>query len=146
MSRRGKRTGSGGKKTAQARTRKRRTPVQAEDVLADPSFDEKKAWVSLLKATTTSTVANKDGKRKQITVPDNRIRLAALKYLTDRRDGKVPSLIYPSAMNKSLAPVEDPRLSEVLEKLLAPASPQTTLAQSRMEVAGAGDGVMGDRG
>lgn len=144
MPHRGRRTGSGGKKTAQARTRKRRTPVRAEDVLADASFDEKKAWLSLLKATTMSTVAGEDGKRKQITVPDNRIRLAALKYLTDRRDGKAPSVIYP--MNKGLPSFEDPRLTEVLGKVLAPASPQTTLGQGRTEVAAAGDGVMGDQG
>jgi hypothetical protein len=103
-------------------------------VLADSSFDEKKAWLSLLKATTISTVVGEDGKRKQITVPDNRIRLAALKYLTDRRDGKAQSFVHPSVVNPAL-PLEDPRLTEVLEKLLAPASPQTTLAQSRVSPA-----------
>ena len=128
MPHRVKRESPGRKKV---RTRRRRAPVQAEDVLGDPSFDEKKAWLSLLKATTTSTVVGENGKRKQITVSDNRIRLAALKYLTDRRDGKAASFVLPSAVNTAL-PIEDPRLTEVLEKLLAPASAQTTLGQSRM--------------
>jgi hypothetical protein len=38
-------------------------------------------------------------------------------------------------------PLEDPRLAEVLEKLLAPASPQTTLGQSR--ISPQGDEVVG---
>jgi hypothetical protein len=39
------------------------------------------------------------------------------------------------AGNRSMPPLEDPRLTEALEKLLAPASPQTTLAQSRISAA-----------
>src|SRR5215472_1975173 len=134
MPHRGKRECSERKKTALGRTRKRRTPIQAEDVLADRSFDEKKAWLALLKATTLSTVVGEDGKRRQITIPDNRIRLAALKYLTDRRDGKAQSFVHPGLVNAA-APFEDPRLTEVLEKLLAPASPQTTLGQSSISPA-----------
>jgi len=136
MPHRDKKASTGRKKVSEARTRKRRTAVQAEDVLGDQGFDEKKAWLSLLRATTRSTVTGDGGKRKQITVPDNRIRLATLKYLTDRRDGKTPCFLHPSVVNPAL-PLEDPRLSEVLEKLLAPASPQTTLEQSRMQT---GDG------
>src|SRR5262249_38557272 len=102
--------GPGWKKTGQTRMRKRRAPVQAEDVLADSSFDERKAWLSLLKATTNSTGVGEDGKRKQVTVPDNRIRLAALKYLTDRRDGKAASFVHPGAVNTALQPLEDSRL------------------------------------
>jgi len=64
MPHRGRREGSGRKKTAPGRTRKRRDPVRAEDVLADRSFDEKKAWLSLLKATTISTVVGEGGKRR----------------------------------------------------------------------------------
>jgi len=140
MPHRGKKASTGRKKVSEARTRKRRTAVQAEDVLGDPGFDEKKAWLSLLKATTRSTVTGEGGKRKQITVPDNRIRLAALKYLTDRRDGKAQSFVHPGVVNPAM-PVEDPRLTEVLEKLLAPASPQMTLGQSR--ISPQGDEVVG---
>jgi hypothetical protein len=108
------------KKTPSARKQKELTRVPAEEVLADPSFDEKNAWLALLQATTTTTVIGEDGKREQITVPDYRIRMAALTYLTDKRDGKPGQAARPGAENKA-QPLEDPRLQEAVENLLPPA-------------------------
>ncbi len=121
-----KKSGSSGKKQPVARTLEALTRVQANEVLGDPSFDEKKAWLGLLQATTTTTVIGEDGERKQITIPDNRIRMAALTYLTDKRDGKPGQAARLSAEDK-VEPLEepwdDPRLTELLHKLLPPASP-----------------------
>lgn len=60
--------------------------VMAEQVLA--SIDELKLWQELLSA--ERTVVTKTG---SFDVPDWSTRLDALKYLTDRRDGKAPQAI-----------------------------------------------------
>jgi len=63
----------------------------AEQILA--GVDESGLWSELLNATIVTAVAivgGEDGAREEITVPDRKIRLEALKYLTDRRDGKAP--------------------------------------------------------
>jgi hypothetical protein len=92
----GARPGAGRKKTKLARTGNLKR-VEAEEILA--AGDEKEDWLALLNATTTTSVAiiYPDGKdsedaptREVITIPDNKIRLEARKYLTDRRDGKAP--------------------------------------------------------
>lgn len=94
----GKRAGAGRKPTklSQATTPLKR--VTAEEILAE--VDEKAYWHDLLTATTLTQVTvitiTEDGKptgeptRENMTVPDYRIRLDALKYVTDRRDGKAP--------------------------------------------------------
>jgi hypothetical protein len=103
MPRGGKREGSGRKKTRLSSSGKLRR-VDAEEILA--SSDEKEDWLALLQATTTTSVVvvhvSEDGKpqgessREVISVPDNKIRLEARKYLTDRRDGKAPQAVHHS--------------------------------------------------
>src|SRR5262249_48017945 len=127
----GKKANSKEKRASVARSSKEMTRVQAEEVLADPSFDEKKAWLALLEATTTATSVGEDGERKQITVPDYRIRMTALMYLTDKA--------HRDAENKP-KPLDDPRLAELLGKLLPPQAPAATLGKNdehRSEPAGA---------
>jgi len=117
----GKEANSKEKRASVARSSKEMTRVQAEEVLADPSFDEKKAWLALLEATTTATGVGEDGERKQITVPDYRIRMTALMYLTDKA--------HRDAENKP-QPLDDPRLAELLGKLLPPQAPAATLGKN----------------
>ena len=114
-----KKTGSSRKKALGARKRKEFSRVPAEEVLGDPGFDEKEAWLVLLQATTTTTVIGEDGERKQITIPDYRIRMAALTYLTDKRDGKAGQAMRWNEGTKA-EPLDDPRLADAVEKLLPP--------------------------
>lgn len=91
----GKRAGAGRPKTKLSRTVKPLKKVTAEEVLAE--VDEKLFWHDLLTATQTISVVvihqdeegNAQGEpaREMQTVPDNKIRIDALKYLTNRRDG-----------------------------------------------------------
>ena len=61
----------------------------AEQILSQ--HDEEALWNELLTATSVISVAviagGNSNEREQITVPDYKIRLDALKYLTNRRDG-----------------------------------------------------------
>lgn len=99
MPRGGKRSGSGRKAVKLSGSGKLKR-VDAEEILAAQD-DEKESWLALLGATTTVSVAviYPDGKeegqptRELITVPDNKIRLEARKYLTDKRDGKAPQAV-----------------------------------------------------
>jgi hypothetical protein len=89
MPRGGARPGAGRRKTALSRTIKPLTRKTAEEILAQR--DEQGEWNQLLDATTVVSVrvvGGEDGEREQLTLPDHRVRLDALKYLTDRRDGK----------------------------------------------------------
>jgi hypothetical protein len=93
----GKRSGSGRKAVKLARTDKKLKRVEAEEILA--ATDEKQDWIDLLNATevvSVSVVGGEEGERKQVTVPNHKIRLEARKYLTDRRDGKPAQAVHHS--------------------------------------------------
>lgn len=84
----GKRDNAGRPKTKLSRSGKL-NKATAEEILAE--HDEKALWSELLEATVVVAVAVVDGEsgqKEEIVVPDRKIRLEALKYLTDRRDGK----------------------------------------------------------
>lgn len=118
-----KKAGSDRKQTQPAWTQQEPPRVQAEKVLGDPRFDETEAWLTLLQATTTATVIGEDGERKQITIPDYRVRMAALVYLTDKRDGKPGQPARPIGETRARA-LEDPRLAEAVENLLPRPCPE----------------------
>lgn len=69
------------------RARKTLKAVSATLILAQ--IDELEAWKDLLGATRTLIV----GEGEPMDVPDYKTRLEALKYLTDRRDGKAPQAV-----------------------------------------------------
>lgn len=68
------------------RARKTLKAVSATLILAQ--IDELESWKDLLRATRTLIVGE-----KPMDVPDYKTRLEALKYLTDRRDGKAPQAV-----------------------------------------------------
>ncbi|HEV7218626.1 MAG TPA: hypothetical protein VGN39_07105 [Terriglobales bacterium] len=87
----GKRERAGRPKTQLSRV-KAFAPLRkstAEQILSQ--HDEEALWNELLTATSVISVAVVSGgngnEREQITVPDYKIRIDALKYLTNRRDG-----------------------------------------------------------
>jgi hypothetical protein len=63
--------------------------ITAEQILSQ--HDEEALWNELLTASTVISVAviagGNGNEREHITVPDYKIRIDALKYLTNRRDG-----------------------------------------------------------
>jgi hypothetical protein len=86
----GKREGAGRPKTKLSRLAS--APLRkstAEEILSQ--HDEEALWNELLTANTVIWVAAPAGgngnEREHITVPDYKIRIDALKYLTNRRDG-----------------------------------------------------------
>lgn len=90
----GRRQGAGRRQVKLSRSGKV-NKATAEDILGQES-NEIDAWLCLLNATTTVSVVvigGESGQRETITVPDNRIRLEARKYLTDKRDGKAPQAV-----------------------------------------------------
>lgn len=87
MPRGGKRQGAGRKKTSLSRTAKSLKRTTAEEILADQ--DEMALWADLIKAE-TQLVVGKGDKQQVVTVVDKRLRFDALRYLSDKRDGKAP--------------------------------------------------------
>lgn len=82
------------------RARKTLKAVSATLILAQ--IDELAAWKELLSATRTLVV----GEGEPLDVPDYKTRLEALKYLTDRRDGKAPQAIQVSGGEDGSSPVK----------------------------------------
>lgn len=62
----------------------------AEDILA--SVPEREYWQDLIEAE-MQVVVGKEPNKQVITIVDKRLRMEALKYLTDKRDGKAPQAI-----------------------------------------------------
>jgi hypothetical protein len=92
----GKRSGSGRKKTKLSVTGKKLKKVTAEEILSE--IDEKKSWHELLTANEVVGIQvvddkGKEVRRENVTVPNYKIRLEALKYVTDKRDGKAPQAV-----------------------------------------------------
>lgn len=84
----GKRTGAGRPRVKLSRTKAPLKRITAEEILAE--VDEKAEWFELLDAETVISVrviGGENGERENVTVPDYRVRIDALKYLTNRRDG-----------------------------------------------------------
>lgn len=95
MPRGGKRAGAGRKPTKLSVTGNRLKKATAEEILA--SVDEMEMWQSLLNATQIQSIrviGDGESDREMETVPDWKIRLESLKYLTDRRDGKPAQSVY----------------------------------------------------
>jgi len=103
MGRGGIRKGAGRKRSPireLQRARKTLKAVSATLILAQ--IDELQAWKELLSATRTLIV----GEGEPLDVPDYKTRLDALKYLTDKRDGKAPQSVKLSGDEESNSPVK----------------------------------------
>lgn len=84
----GYREGAGRKPSDATVLRRARGEVKAlTAALILSQINELQLWTDLLSATTSIPVG-KGEDASVVEVPDNRIRIDALKYLTDRRDGK----------------------------------------------------------
>lgn len=85
----GKRKGAGRPQVKLSRTLKPLKKATAEEILAE--HDEIGMWRDLLTAseiTSVTVIGGAEGlKYHEVNVPDYKIRIDALKYLTNRRDG-----------------------------------------------------------
>ena len=79
--------------------------------------DDKEMWAQLLNATTW--VSGGRGK-PAIEVPDNRLRYEALRYLTDRRDGRPFVAENPAKAADSNPAANDQRLQKALREFIQP--------------------------
>ena len=98
------------------RRRKALDRVTAAEILA--TQDECKLWDRMLNC------------------DDDRLALDALKYLTDRRDGKSYQAANPSSEDEAPIQVDHPRLADpkiaaALHDLLPPPSPQVTVSEMK---------------
>ena len=90
MNRGGARKGAGRKRSPVRELMRARKTIKAVGAtLILGQIDELAAWKELLTATRTLIV----GEGEPMDVPDYKVRLEALKYLTDKRDGKAPQSV-----------------------------------------------------
>jgi len=87
---------------------------------------DKEMWVKLLDATTW--VSGGRGK-PAIEVPDNRLRYEALRYLTDRRDGRPFIAENPAKAADSNPAANDHRLQAALKTLIQPSAQPKTVVE-----------------
>lgn len=104
------------RKAARGR-RKTLSRVTAAEILA--TQDECKLWDRMLNC------------------EDDRLALEALKYLTDRRDGKSYQAPNPSLEDQAIQAdgprLDDPKITAALKGLLPPPSQQVTVSEARMK-------------
>lgn len=104
---------------------------------------------TLSRATAAEILATQDECKlsdRMLNCEDDRLALDALKYLTDRRDGKSRQAANPSLEDDTPIQVDDsrgadPKIAAALQNLLPPPSPRVTVSEAKSLTTDSTDGT-----